>query len=412
MTPAPVEEFTKTRARRIALAAQGFADRRPSMPDARSLARVVNRVALFQIDSVNVVTRAQYMPLFSRLGPYSTGLLDRAYGRAPRRMFEYWAHEASLVRVDLYPALRFRMARADQFAWGGMLRLARDRPDLVSWVLAEVSDNGPLTSREIQSDVSRRRDGWGWNWSDVKTAMEWLFFCGEVTSVKRNSAFERVFDLPDRVLPPAILQAPTPDDATAHRQLIMVAAKAHGIGTEQCLRDYFRLGPEESRVAIRDLVGAGELLPVRIKGWHRQAYLHPEARIPRSVRARALISPFDSLVFERTRTEALFGFRYRIEIYVPPGKRVHGYYVLPFLLGDKLVARVDLKADRRVGLLRVQSAHAEPEAPSNTAEELARELWVLAEWLGLTGVSVTGLGDLGPALARAAHLVCADAPLP
>jgi uncharacterized protein YcaQ len=412
VTHAPVEEFTKTRARRIALAAQGFADRRPSMPDARSLARVVNRVALFQIDSVNVVTRAQYMPLFSRLGPYSTGLLDRAYGRAPRRMFEYWAHEASLVRVDLYPALRFRMARADQFAWGGMLRLARDRPDLVSWVLAEVSDNGPLTSREIQSDVSRRRDGWGWNWSDVKTAMEWLFFCGEVTSVKRNSAFERVFDLPDRVLPPAVLQAPTPDDAAAHRQLIMVAAKAHGIGTEQCLRDYFRLGPEESRAAIRDLAGAGELLPVRIKGWHRQAYLHPEARIPRSVRARALISPFDSLVFERTRTEALFGFRYRIEIYVPPGKRVHGYYVLPFLLGDKLVARVDLKADRRVGLLRVQSAHAEPEAPSNTAEELARELWVLAGWLGLTGVSVTGLGDLGPALARAAHLVCADVPLP
>jgi uncharacterized protein YcaQ len=404
VTPAPVEELTKTRARRIALTAQGFTDRRPTMPDARSLARVVNRVALFQIDSVNVVTRAQYMPLFSRLGPYSTSLLDRAYGRAPRRMFEYWAHEASLVRVDLHPALRFRMARAHQHAWGGMRRLARDRPDLVSWVLAEVADRGPLTSREIQTDASRRREGWGWNWSEVKTALEWLFFCGEVTSVKRNTAFERVFDLSERVLPPAVVQAPTPDDAEAHRRLIMVAATAHGVGTEQCLRDYFRLGPEESRTAIRELVDEGELLPVRIKGWHRQAYLHPQARIPRSVRARALISPFDSLIFERTRTDALFGFRYRIEIYVPPANRVHGYYVLPFLLGDRLVARVDLKADRQAGVLRVQSAHAEPAAPANTADELAQELGALCGWLGLEGVTVTGLGNLGPGLAGSAHL--------
>jgi uncharacterized protein YcaQ len=412
VTPAPIEQLTKTKARRIALAAQGFCDRRPSVPNARALARVLDRVALFQIDSVNVLTRAHYMPLFSRLGPYSTGLLDRAYGRAPRRMFEYWAHEASLVRVDLHPALRFRMARAHHHAWGGMRRLARDRPELVSWVLEEVSSKGPLTSREIQSDVPRRREGWGWNWSEVKTALEWLFFCGEVTSVKRNSAFERVFDLPDHVLPPAVVRAPTLDDAEAHRQLIMVAAKAHGIGTEQCLRDYFRLGPEESKTAIRDLVEAGELLPVRIRGWHRHAYLHPQARIPRSVRARSLISPFDSLVFERTRTEELFGFRYRIEIYVPPAKRVHGYYVLPFLLGDQLVARVDLKADRQDGQLRVQSAHAEPSAPADTAEELARELWVLAGWLGLEGVSVTGLGDLGPALARAAHSDRADSPPP
>jgi hypothetical protein len=359
---------------------------------------VVDKVALFQIDSVNVLARAHYVPAFSRLGPYEPALLDRAYGRAPRRMFEYWAHEASLVRVDLEPALRFRMAAAEQHAWGGMRRLAQERPDLVTWVRAEVAERGPLTSREIRDDVPRRKEDWGWNWSDVKTALEWLFYRGEVTSARRNSAFERVYDLPERVLPAAVLAVPTPSPAEAHRTLVKVAARAHGVGSEQCLRDYFRLAPTEARSAIADLVDAGELVPVRVQGWRRPAYLHSDAALPRRIDARALVGPFDSLVFERARVESLFGFRYRIEIYVPAPQRVHGYYVLPFLLGERLVARVDLKADRAGGALLVRAAHAEPHAPPATVPELAAELRRMASWLGLADLRVAASGDLATAL--------------
>ncbi|MPZ60790.1 MAG: winged helix-turn-helix domain-containing protein [Propionibacteriales bacterium] len=396
------QRLTRLQARRIALAAQGFTDRPVSRPDARALARVVRRTKLFQIDSVNVVCRAQYVPLYSRLGPYDTRLLDRAYGRGPRRLFEYWAHEASLVPVQLQPALRFRMAQADRWAWGGMVRIARERPDLVTWVRKEVEERGPLTAREIEEDAPRHKDNWGWNWSEAKRALEWLFFCGEVSSARRNGSFERVYDLPERVLPRDVLNAPTPSIAEAHRELVRLAAQAHGVSTVQCLRDYFRLGPAEVRAAVRELVDAGELQPVEIDGWSRPAYLHRDARIPGRVRARALLSPFDPLIFERTRTERLFGFRYRIEIYVPKAKRVHGYYVLPFLLGDKMVARVDLKADRQAGVLRVQAAHGEPGAPEETAEQLAEELARMAGWLGLSGVAVGEGGDLAPALRSAA----------
>jgi uncharacterized protein len=395
------DRITRLQARRIALGAQGFTDRRPVTPNARALARVVDRLALFQIDSVNVVARAHYMPLYSRVGAYPPALLDRAFGRAPRRMFEYWAHEASLVRVDLQPALRFRMDTADG-AWGGMTRVARDHPDVVEWVLAEVRERGPLTAREIELDVSAPRGGgWGWNWSLVKQALEWLFYTGAVTSARRNTAFERVYDLPERVLPPDVLAVPSPDPEEAHRTLVRVAARAHGVGTEQCLRDYFRLKPAPTRAAIADLVDAGELVPVAVDGWKRPAYLHRDARLPRQVRARALLSPFDPLIFERWRTEALFGFRYRIEIYVPKDKRVYGYYVLPFLLGDRLVARVDLKADRQRGRLLVQAAHAEPDAPVETPAELAAELVDFAAWLGLGAVEVAPAGDLAPALTAA-----------
>jgi uncharacterized protein len=403
--PRTPEKLSLAEARRIALAAQGFADPRPRHPDARALGRVADRLALFQIDSVNVLARAQYLPLFSRLGPYPTGVLDRAFGRAPRRLFEYWAHEASLVRVDLQPALRFRMAGAYQHAWSGMRRLATEQPGLVEWVREEVAERGPLTARELQRDVPpRRTKEWGWNWSEVKTALEWLFFCGEVTSARRNSAFERVYDLPQRVLPPDVLAAPTPTVAEAHRRLVSVSARAHGVGTERCLRDYFRLRPDETRTAIAELVESGDLRPVEVEGWRRPAYLWAGARIPRSVSARALVGPFDSLVFERARTQALFGFRYRIEIYVPAPRRVHGYYVLPFVLGDRLVARVDLKADRAAALLRVQGAYGEPAAPAETATELAAELALMAGWLGLSGVEIGPRGDLAAALATALRL--------
>ncbi|HET7327435.1 MAG TPA: crosslink repair DNA glycosylase YcaQ family protein [Nocardioidaceae bacterium] len=394
----PTERLTRLQARRIALAAQGFCDRPVAVPDARALSRVVGRTNLFQIDSVNVLVRAHYMPLFSRLGRYDPRLLDRAFGRGPRRLFEYWAHEASLVPVDLQPSLRFRMARAHDDAWGGMRRIAVEQPDLVRWVQDEVAAGGPLTAREIEHDAPRQKDHWGWNWSVVKRALEWLFWSGQVSSARRNDAFERVYDLPERVLPQRVLDTPTPSDREAHRTLVGLAARSHGVASAQCLRDYFRLTPAETNAAVTDLVEAGELTPVTVAGWSRTAYLHRDARQPRKVSARALVSPFDPLVWQRARTRALFGFDYRIEIYVPAGQRVHGYYVLPFLLGDRLVARVDLKADRQRGVLRVHAVHGEPDAPAETAVELAAELRSMADWLGLGDVTVAPLGDLAPAL--------------
>jgi uncharacterized protein YcaQ len=389
-------------ARRIGLAAQGFSDPRPKgVPDMRALSRVLGRIGLIQIDSVNVVSRTQYLPLYSRLGPYPRDLLDRAAGKAPRRLVEYWSHEASLIPVETHPLMRWRMDRATSEAWGGPRSIAAKRPDLVKQVLADVRDHGPLTARQIDDDVERERNNWGWNWSDVKQALEFLFFAGEITVARRNQQFERLYDIPERVLPSAVLATPTPTLEEAHRGLVSIAARAHGVATAQCLKDYFRTAPAPTAQAISELVEEGELLPVTINGWKRPAYLHRDAKLPRRVNARALVSPFDSLVFERTRTEVLFDFHYRIEIYVPAEKRIHGYYVLPFLLGDRLVGRVDLKADRTAGVLLVQAAHSEPGAPPETVEELAAELVQLAGWLGLDQVRVAGGGDLSPALSDA-----------
>ncbi len=390
--------LSRSQARRIALTGQGFNDRFPATLDMRSVNRVLDRIALVQIDSVNVVSRAHYLPLFSRLGPYDRELLDRAGSRPPRRVFEYWGHEASYIRTDLHPALRFRMAGAAAAAWGSMRRVWSEQPDFVAWVLSEVESRGPLTAREIESDVPRTRDNWGWNWSIVKIALEWLFYSGQLTCARRNTAFERVYDLPERVLPRAVVEAPTPTTDEAHRTLIRAAAHAHGLGTEQDLRDYFRLATAPTRQAVAELVDSGELVPVRVEGWRRQAYLWHQTRLTRKVDACALLSPFDSLIFERTRTELLFDYRFRIEIYVPAEKRQFGYYVYSFLLGDRIAARVDLKADRQAGVLRVQGAWAEPTASPDTAERLAGELRSMATWLGLDDVFVAGRGELAPAL--------------
>jgi hypothetical protein len=395
------ETLSLPQARRIALAAQGFTDPAPrATPTRRHLRRVLDRVGLIQMDSVNVLQRAQYLPMFSRLGPYPAGMLDRAAYRGPRLLFEYWGHEASLLPVDLHPVMRWRMAHAHKFAWPGIRRLAAERPDLVKWVREEVAARGPVTAAEVEQDLpAGRTKEWGWNWSDVKTALEWLFRTGEVAVARRNGAFARLYDTPERVLPAAVLAAPTPTEAEAHRHLLSISARALGVAAETDLRDYFRLPVAGFRAAVDALAESGELVPVRVAGWRQRAWLHRDARLPRRVRAAALLSPFDPLVWERGRTERLFGFHYRIEIYVPAANRVHGYYVLPFLLGDRLVARVDLKADRRAGVLRVPAAWAEPGVDeTEVARALAGQLWRLAGWLGLERVAAPERGGLAAAL--------------
>jgi hypothetical protein len=373
--------------RRLALSAQGFGDPRPaSAPGGWDLRRVLKRVGLIQIDSVNVLARAHYLPAFSRLGPYPTELLDRASWRAPRRLFEYWGHEASLLPVELQPLLRWRMERAFSDAWGGMRRIQSERPELVRAVLEQVRERGPLAASELAEERPRRSGPW-WDWSESKRALEWLFWSGQVSSARRRR-FERLYDIPERVLPAAVLAAPTPSPADAQRELVRVAARSLGVAAERDLRDYFRLPTAESKQRVAELVEAGELLPVEVEGWGRTpAYLSAGARIPRRLEAAALIGPFDSLIWERSRVQRIFGFEYRLEIYVPAPKRRHGYYVLPFLLGDRLVARVDLKADRAAGVLRVRALHLEDHAPAETREALETELSLLSGWLGLSHVT-------------------------
>jgi uncharacterized protein YcaQ len=396
-----VDRLPAALARRIALAAQGFADPRPvGAVDTRQLRRMAARLAVLQIDSVNVLSRAHYLPAFSRLGPYAREALDDLAGRR-RELFEYWAHEASLLPVRLHPHLRWRMAAAEEHAWGSMVRIQRERPGYVSEVHARVREAGPLKASDL-AEPRPDRPGSMWNWHAGKVALEWLFYTGVITTRGRTAGFERVYDLTERVLPAAVLQVPTPEPAEAVRELVRTASRALGVATERDLRDYFRLRPPAARAAITELVDAGELLPVEVAGWGAPAWLHPEARRPRWVRARALVGPFDSLVWERPRVARIFGFRYRLEIYTPAAQRVHGYYVLPFLLGDRLVARVDLKADRQVGVLRVQAAFAEDGVDrTEVAAALAEELALMAGWMQLDAVVVAERGDLAADLAAA-----------
>jgi len=400
-----VERLPLRTARRIALAAQGFADARPTgVVDRRHLKRVVGRTGLLQVDSVNVFERAHHLPLFSRLGTYDRELLPLAAYRH-RDLFEYWGHEASLLPVSTHPLLRWRMeqAAALELGWGRVTQVARERPDVVSAVLQRVTDGGPATAGELHAELDggARPAGPWWDWSLAKAALEHLFWSGRVTTADRRG-FTRVYDLPERVLPAAVLALPTPSPADAQRELVRLAARSHGVATEPDLRDYYRLRPDESRAAVADLVEAGELLPVEVEGWRGPAYLSAGARVPRRVRASALLSPFDPLVWYRDRTARLFGFDYRIEIYVPAARRVHGYYVLPFLHDEALRARVDLKSDRQGGVLRVLASWLEPGSdPGDTAAALATELVCAARWQGLDAVVVEPRGDLAPALATA-----------
>ena len=328
-----LEQISLAAARRIALAAQGFADRRPTgLITRRHLNRVLGRLGFFQIDSVSAVVRAHYMPLFSRLGPYPMALLDDAASGRKRLLFEYWAHEASLLPVETFPLMRWRMARASQHEgmYRGLANWARDRGSLIEGVYAQVLERGPIAASDIEG--AKGMGGW-WGWSDAKAAFEWLFWAGRVTTHSRRG-FERLYDLPERVLPRRVLDLPAPEPADAHRELLRISARALGVASARDLRDYFRLSPADMKGRVEELVEAGDLQPVSVRGWPQQAYLHAGARRPRKVHARALLAPFDPLVFERSRAERLFGFRYRIEIYTPAEKRQYGYYVLPFLLGD------------------------------------------------------------------------------
>lgn len=349
--------------------------------------RQIARLGLLQIDSVSAVVRSHYLPLFSRLGPYPRAELDRlAYAGRRRRLFEYWGHEASLLPVAAQPLFRWRMdrARAGRGIYRGIADFARAQPAFVDRVLAEIRERGPLTAGEL-AEGERGSGGW-WGWSQGKLALEYLFWAGLVTTGTRRG-FERVYDLPERALPGSVLAVPTPDAAAAQRELLRLAARALGVATAADLRDYFRLDAGDVPARLAELAEAGDLLPVRVEGWTQSAWLDHRARLPRRAEAAALLSPFDSLVWERARTERLFGFRYRLEIYVPAHKRLHGYYVLPFLLGDRLVARVDLRSDRKASCLRVLRVHLEPGVAVGSVEEpLARELELLARWLELERV--------------------------
>jgi uncharacterized protein len=404
-------ELSAAEARGVALAAQGMGRPRANgRIEARRLRRAIDDVGLLQLDSVNALCRSHYLPLFSRLGPYPRATLDRLAWHADtaadlatrvgRGLFEYWGHEASLLPVELQPLLRWRMARAEKLAEKPARLLAAEKPELLESVLRTVRERGPIRAAEVATPVRKPRNPW-FNWSEGKIALDYLFFAGSVCAAHRVR-FERHYDVPERVLPTSVLNASTPAEDEAQRQLVLIAAARLGVATEPDLGDYFRLPRADSKARVAELVEAGALTPTRVDGWSAPAYVTAGQVLTPASDARALLSPFDPLVWSRPRTERLFGFRYRIEMYTPAAKRVHGYYVLPFLLGDRLVARVDVKSDRRAGLLRVLGAFAEPGAdPDAVAPELAGELRLLAGWLELEEVSLARKGDLAGKLAKA-----------
>jgi len=398
----PTDRLSGAEARRIALGAQGFATPRPDGPiTRRQLNNLIDRLGVVQIDSVNVVSRTHYLPAFSRLGAYRREMLEDLAWAKTRTLFEYWAHEASLLPLASQPLFRWRMqdARDGVGLWKGVARFRRENAAFVEKVLNEIATRGPMSASQL--GIGQKGAGGWWGWSHAKSAVEGLFWTGELTTATRRGTFERVYGLPEKVLPRAVIESPTPTREDAHRELYRKAIRAMGVATAKDLRDYFRMPVEGAKARIADLVDEGALLPVTVMGWREPAYLDPAARWPRRIEARALLSPFDNLIWFRERTERLFGVRYRIEIYTPAHKRTHGYYVLPFLEGDTLTARVDLKSDRKAGVLIVQASHAEPWASDETAERLGRELRLLAGWLGLERVRVEPKGDLGAALALA-----------
>ncbi|MEZ5215738.1 MAG: crosslink repair DNA glycosylase YcaQ family protein [Ilumatobacteraceae bacterium] len=388
-------------ARRIALAAQGFADPRPSgRVDRRHLRRVLDRVGLIQIDSVNVLVRSQELPLFARLGDHPRSLIPAA--SADGELFEYWGHEASHIPTEHHHLYRFKMAAAARGElWKALARLNAERPDFVESIVERIASDGPIVAGDLQ--MRRGPKGTWWDWDHGKMALEYLFWCGRLTARRRATDFARVYDLPERMIPAEHLDRPTRSEDEQRAGLLLQAARAMGVATARDLAVYHRQKPKAVAHLLTELVEDGRLVPTEVEGWRDVAYLHPDAKTPRRIDAATFVSPFDSICWERDRLERVFGFQYRIEIYTPQPKRVYGYYVLPFLYGDSFVARADLKADRATGTLRAHGVFAEPGIPTDdVAEAIASELTSMARWLGLDRVALGGRGDLDVAVA--AHL--------
>jgi uncharacterized protein YcaQ len=400
VSPSPsLTEVSLASARRIALAAQGFASPRPSgRIDRRHLRKVLDHIGLIQIDSVNVLARSQELTLFSRLGNHPRSLIPDA--TADGELFEYWCHEASHLPTSMHRLVRWRMEDArNGTMWPGLQRFAKSKPQFVREVRDRVYNDGPLVAGDVKTRTGPK--GSWWDWDDGKAALEYLFWTGEITAQRRPNDFARVYFAPQNVLPKEVLKAKTPTEFEARSELLLLAAKSLGIATASDLLDYHRQKPGAAKTVLAELVKQGDLEQVRVEGWRDVAYVLPGVSTPRSVNTRALVSPFDSLVWCRPRIERLWDFHYRIEIYTPEQKRVYGYYVLPFVLGDRIVARVDLKADRQAGLLLVHGAYSEPEVDfKRVVSELAEELKLMALWLGLDAVKVGEKGDLSSALSR------------
>jgi len=406
----PKGELTAGQARRIAIAAQQLGAPLPLVAEVDRtinrghLNRLLQAIGLLQIDSVNVLARAHLLPIFSRLGPYPYALLEgAAWPRrsADRLLVEAWAHVASLVPVGIEPLLRWRQQAFAAAPWARVDAVRRDHPGFLDTVLAVIDEQGPMSAGDIEKALEapgRGISGW-WEWSITKTTCEYLFAIGAI-GVAYRRGFERCYDLMDRVLPAAVLDTPTPSEADAKRQLMELAARHHGIGTASDLADYYRIKLTSARLALAELVEEGELIPVRVQGWTEDAYLHRDARVPRRVTGSALLCPFDPLIWERARTERLFDFHYRIEIYTPLAKRQFGYYVFPLLVGEDLVGRFDLKADRLGSRLLVQAAWLEAGAdPGQAADAAAIELARMARWLDLADIVVMPRGNLWQTLA-------------
>ena len=388
--PTP-SQLSLKQARRVALAAQGFHGRRPPSTFTSShVTQLIERLGVLQIDSVNALVRSHYLPLYSRLGNYPQKLLDQvawSQGRQ-RKLFEYWGHEASLLPVELYPLMRCRMQRASQGEgiYQQLAKFGREEQATIARVLQAVRDQGALGAGSLST--RQERAGPWWDWSAEKHALEWLFAAGQVT-VSGRRGFERLYDLPERVLPSSIINHPDISEADAQRGLLLRAITALGVGTEKDIRDYFRQDPAPAKAGLAELLEEGAIEKVQVQGWKQLAYVLPQLKVPRKITASALLSPFDSLIWERARTERLFDFHYRLEIYTPAHKRVYGYYVLPFLHNERIAARVDLRAERAAGRLAVHAVHEEePGLDKDGMHALAANLRQLADWLGLPDVLI------------------------